>query len=152
TTKLSELLEQHSPQELSRTFDDVLRKGWPLAQVGFVVTLPGKLSCPTPNGRQEARTFCTDNGRFLACGELAEVYWSPKSIGNNGYVNTQAADQQSLAADKMNSAPSMRSRASASSAEPAANPSAANGQWTDNNAQKYIPNIKAQSRNVIPQQ
>src|SRR5690349_19346782 len=104
TSKLSELLERHSSQELSRTFDEVLRKEWPLAQVGFVVTLSGKLVCPTPYGRQEAQTFCADNGRFLACGELAEVYWNSKSVGNNGVViNSSVADgQQGSYADKIN--------------------------------------------------
>src|ERR1051326_6515705 len=112
-TKLSALLEQHSPQELSRTFDDGLLRELPLAQVGFVVALPGNLSCPTPNGRQEARAFCTDNGRFLACGELAEVYWNAKSIGNNGSVmNSSVPDAQQWSfADKVNSSAGTKLRA-----------------------------------------
>src|SRR6185436_16460888 len=37
-------------------FDQNLRKDWPLAQVGFVVTLLGDLVCPTPYSGQEAKT------------------------------------------------------------------------------------------------
>src|SRR6266478_5136032 len=79
TTKLAELIEQHPPQELTSSFDQVLRKEWPLAKVGFVVTLSGNLVCPTPSGGPEARAFCTDNSRFLGNREIAEVYWNQKT-------------------------------------------------------------------------
>src|SRR5256885_15647037 len=36
TAKLSELLQDRAPQDLAKTFDEVLRREWPLAQVGFV--------------------------------------------------------------------------------------------------------------------
>jgi len=66
TLKVAALLRNRDAQELARSFDDVLRKDWPLAQVGFVVTLTGDFLCPSPYGRPEARLFCADNGRFLA--------------------------------------------------------------------------------------
>src|SRR5438477_12507532 len=37
------LLNEHRPQDLSKNFDEILRKDWPLAQVGFVVTLTGNI-------------------------------------------------------------------------------------------------------------
>src|SRR5690242_10631507 len=74
TSKLSELLDRRPSPELTRTFDQELRKEWPLAQVGFVVTLSGNLSCPTPFDGPAARAFCTENSKFLANREVAEVY------------------------------------------------------------------------------
>src|SRR3954465_6568195 len=48
SSKLAELLETHTPQQLAKSFDALLRSEWPLAQVGFVVTLSGQLACPNP--------------------------------------------------------------------------------------------------------
>src|SRR6266542_3510389 len=64
-------------------FDERLRKGWPLAEVGFCVTLSGNLLCPSPTSRPEARTFCLDNGGFLGNRESVEVYWNEFSKGGN---------------------------------------------------------------------
>jgi hypothetical protein len=69
-------------------FDKSLRNDWPLAQVGFVVTSTGNLACPSPYSSPEAAVFCTDNVRFLANRESAEVYWNPKQVGNNYAPNT----------------------------------------------------------------
>src|SRR6266404_1461503 len=41
--KASALLRDHQPQDLAKSFDEVLRKDWPPAQVGFVVTLSGNI-------------------------------------------------------------------------------------------------------------
>ena len=82
-TEAAALLSGQSPEELARIFDDLLRKDWPLAQVGFVVTLSGNILCPSPQGRADARTFFTCNNRFLANRESAEVYWNPKFLGNS---------------------------------------------------------------------
>src|SRR5436190_11014765 len=71
-------------------FDVALRKEWPLAKVGFVVTEAGTLSCPSPYSSPEAQTFCTDNVRFLANRESVEVYWNPKQLANNGIGNNFA--------------------------------------------------------------
>jgi signal transduction histidine kinase len=160
TTKLVELLEQHPPQELARTFDQVLRKDWPLAQVGFVVTLSGNLVCPTPSGGPEARMFCSDNGRFLACGELAEVYWNSKTAGNsaspgnfgNSVNNEVQQGYYNNPADKIANAAPTKSRAPSSFQDSTTLNQAAqqNPQPTEGN--RVIPNLKAQSRNVIPQQ
>src|SRR3954463_2838800 len=59
-------------------FDERLRRTWPLAEGGFVVSTGGNLLCPSPASSIEARKFCTDNGTFLANREIAEVYWNSK--------------------------------------------------------------------------
>jgi signal transduction histidine kinase len=90
STKVAALLRQQPPESLSRAFDAALRRDWPLAQVGFVVTISGQFLCPSaPFDRPDAQLFCADNGRFLANRESSEVYWNAKSaansfIGNNG--------------------------------------------------------------------
>src|SRR5437016_5053832 len=84
TAEAVALLRGESPQSLARNFDDILRKDWPLAQVGFVVTLSGNILCPPPQGRQEAQSFLSCNSRFLANRESAEVYWNPKLVSNSG--------------------------------------------------------------------
>src|SRR5436190_1936385 len=99
TLKVSGLLSSHTPQETAKTFDDLLRKDWPLAQVGFVVTLTGDIICPSPYGRPEARTFCADNSRFLANRESAEVYWNPKQALNNAGFSTQQSPSSSGPSD-----------------------------------------------------
>jgi signal transduction histidine kinase len=83
TAKVNNMLEGRAPEEAARSFDDLLRKDWPLAQVGFVVTLSGDILCPSPLGGPEARMFCTDNSRFLANRESVEVYWNSKQALNN---------------------------------------------------------------------
>src|SRR5437016_5323646 len=83
TARTMALLREHRPQDLANSFDEVLRKDWPLAQVGFVVTLSGNILCPAPLGPPDARAFLTCNSRFLANRESAEVYWSAKNAGQN---------------------------------------------------------------------
>ena len=75
------LLATNSPAELSPRFDDALRKLWPLADVGFVVTRAGKLLSPSPTGRPEARSFHIANAAFFGNREAIEVYWN---IGRGG--------------------------------------------------------------------
>ncbi len=79
----SALLRDRDPFEVARTFDDQLRRQWPLAQVGFAVTLTGEILSPSPAARPEARLFCDDNGRFLTNRESVEVYLNnPKVLAN----------------------------------------------------------------------
>src|SRR4051812_20036776 len=42
-------------------FDQSLRKDWPIAKVGFVVTSGGDLACPSCTSSPEAQAFCTAN-------------------------------------------------------------------------------------------
>lgn len=70
------MLAESTTADLSRRFDDALRKAWPLADVGFVVTLSGNLLSPSPFGRPDARNFCIANSAFLGNREAVEVYWN----------------------------------------------------------------------------
>jgi len=70
------------PRSTATQFDDQLRTAWPLAEVGFAVTLNGALLCPSPTARPETRLFCLDNGGFLANKESVEVYWNDYSAKN----------------------------------------------------------------------
>src|SRR5512135_1212043 len=60
------LLGKQNPREFARSFDDTLRRDWPLAQVGFCVSLSGQIQAPSAYSGAEARKFLDDNGRFLA--------------------------------------------------------------------------------------
>jgi hypothetical protein len=53
----------------------------------------GNLACPSPYSSPEAAAFCTDNVRFLANRESAEVYWNPKQVANNYAANTPASSK-----------------------------------------------------------
>jgi signal transduction histidine kinase len=84
--KVTALLRESDARTVARSFDSRLCKDWPLAQVGFAVTTTGEILAPPSQGRPEARTFYTDNGRFLANRESAEVYLNPKQAFNNAQV------------------------------------------------------------------
>jgi signal transduction histidine kinase len=72
--KVTTLLREGEARAVARSFDSRLCQDWPLAKVGFAVTTAGEILAPSPQGRAEARTFYTDNGRFLANRESVEVY------------------------------------------------------------------------------
>src|SRR2546426_10957818 len=96
TTEVESLLRENKPTDVTKTFDERLRKSWPLAQVGFVVTLTGELLCPSPFTSPDARLFCTDNSRFLANRESVEVYWNPKQGYNYGNLPNSAQVNMAL--------------------------------------------------------
>lgn len=87
------LVTNTSPRSEATRFDDKIRAAWPLAEVGFCVTLNGNLLCPSPNTRPETMTFCVDNGGFLANRESVEVYWNDLSAKG---LNTKTGNQQEL--------------------------------------------------------
>ena len=93
--KVDALLKDHKSGDITQTFDDDLRKDWQLVQVGFVVTLGGQLTCPSPYSRPEAKTFTEDNGRFLANRESVEVFWNQKQMLNNTGLNAQPSTSSS---------------------------------------------------------
>src|SRR5689334_22548442 len=66
SAKVAELLRDKDPRTVANSFDARLRQGWPLAEVGFVVTLSGQILSPSLEAGAEARTFLSDNSRFLA--------------------------------------------------------------------------------------
>jgi len=133
TTITAELLRERNPQDLAKSFDQVLRKAWPLAQVGFVVTLSGNILSPSPLDTPEARSFFTCNNRFLANRESAEVYWNSKG-------NTFNAQQELKKDVQKQQVPAPNSDR---------NDLTSNSGWFDS-----IKNssLKYQARAVVPQQ
>ncbi len=77
-SRVTAVLQDRSPAEAARSFDEQLRENWPLAKVGFVVSLSGDIFSPVASARPDARKFLADNGRFLSSHEIAEVYLNPK--------------------------------------------------------------------------
>jgi signal transduction histidine kinase len=75
--------ESNSLRTLSPTFDARLRQAWPLAEIGFVVSLDRQVLAPSPFAGAAARQFRMENERFLCSREAAEVYWNtPKGPVN----------------------------------------------------------------------
>ena len=84
-------------------FDEQIRKDWPLADVGFSVTLSGAatctITCPSPTSGPEAQRFLVDNGGFLGNEEAAEVYWNV----NNSKVGFQSSHKNNDSPLELNS-------------------------------------------------
>jgi signal transduction histidine kinase len=75
------LLADQPPRSAAGDFDAQIRSRWPLARVGFVVTLDGRMLNPSLTDRPEARQFRLDNALFLCNAEPAQIYWnSPKGL------------------------------------------------------------------------
>jgi len=85
----AQMLVVQSPPDITTSFDDQLRQRWPLAQVGFAVSITGSILSPSPQSRPDTRTFCANYTQFLSCRESAEVYWTSagNGIGNNDLVD-----------------------------------------------------------------
>jgi signal transduction histidine kinase len=60
--------------EAAENFDARLRKAWPMAKVGFVVTLDGQVLAPSLFADAAARKFRLENDRFLTSLGGIEVY------------------------------------------------------------------------------
>src|SRR6266404_4317082 len=88
------LLAGRKPADVAPGFDDQLRTNWPLAEVGFVVSLNGDFMCPSPVSRVEARRFRTDNSLFLCNRESVEVYWNQKGFLGSGVPDPKNQVQQ----------------------------------------------------------
>jgi signal transduction histidine kinase len=91
SAQVESLLAGRDARTAAVRFDTELRQRWPLADVGFCVTVSGQILSPTSNARGEARTFYTDNGGFLGNREAVEVYQSANAgfnnLDNNGALN-----------------------------------------------------------------
>jgi signal transduction histidine kinase len=74
--QVEQFLGQFPSNEWSYRFHPALRKSWPLAEVGFIVSLDGQVLAPSPFDGVEARQFRLENDRFLCNREAVEVYWS----------------------------------------------------------------------------
>jgi len=131
-SQVEALLTGNKPLDAANSFDEQLRKGWPLAEVGFTVSLDGQCYSPSLFGGAEARKFRLDNEKFLCNRESVEVYWdSPK-----GAINLSQLDAKS---------------SSPRSDESSAQQPAANANNSLNNSGKFAKDQK-QARNVEPQQ
>ncbi|MGO9003070.1 MAG: sensor histidine kinase [Limisphaerales bacterium] len=83
SAQVESLLAGRDARTVAVRFDSELRRRWPLAEVGFCVTMSGQILSPAPNARGEARTFYTDNSGFLGNRETVEVYQSVNAGFNN---------------------------------------------------------------------
>jgi signal transduction histidine kinase len=83
SAQVESLLAGRDARTAATRFDSELRQRWPLADVGFCVTVSGQILSPASNARGEARTFYTDNGGFLGNREAVEVYQSANAVFNN---------------------------------------------------------------------
>jgi signal transduction histidine kinase len=92
---VAQMLVGHSPPEITASFDEQLRQRWPLAQVGFAVSITGSILSPLPQARPDTRIFCANYTQFLSCRESAEVYWNSTANGPPEPINNESADTTS---------------------------------------------------------
>jgi signal transduction histidine kinase len=141
------LMAESTPADLSRRFDDALRQSWPLADVGFVVTLSGNLLSPSPFGRPDARNFCIANSAFLGNREAVEVYWNtPK-----GNFNLSRFNEKQMTTMPANQ-PAQPQGSSANQFSQVQQPGQQQAEQPDNSQLKNEYAIKNPKRTVTPQQ
>lgn len=91
-TKVDTLLASKKPVDSAADFDEQLRKNWPLARVGFVVSLDGSVLAPSIFGGAEARRFRLENDKFLCNRESVEVYLN----SSKGEINLSQLESEKL--------------------------------------------------------
>jgi signal transduction histidine kinase len=103
SAQVESLVASNDARTVAVQFDNQLRQHWPLAEVGFCVTLAGAttctITCPSPAAGPEAQRFLVDNGAFLGNQVSAEVYWNGNNsnggkiiaAGNNGSAGNQSS-------------------------------------------------------------
>lgn len=81
--QVENLLAGREAEALASRFDTEVRQAWPAAEVGFAVTLGGRLLSPSPVEGSAAREFYVANSAFLGNRMAVEVYWNtPKGSIN----------------------------------------------------------------------
>lgn len=133
--------------EWAGQFDEQLRQRWPLAEVGFCVTLSGRILSPPASGGGDAKSFLIDNSAFLGNRASAEVYNNANIFQSQPLAS---ADSGSLAQQQKTLAPSAES--SSLNTRSFSSPSAA----TSNDKIKVAPAQKSygsrlETRKVAPQ-
>jgi signal transduction histidine kinase len=150
--QIEQMLAKSSAGAVARGFDEQLRRAWPLAEVGFVVTKDGELVSPVVNGRQEAKSFMEDNGRFLNNLEMAQVYWNSTLAQNNAgqvRMDAQAGNDQPRGSSWKTLSDHFTSPAENNPAPSAQNYSGNNStEMARKNYKSQAPSV----RNVFPQQ
>lgn len=63
-----------SPKTLAPLFDRVIRNEWPMAEIGFAVSMSGELLAPAKGMRQETADFLKQQAEFLTNEAPARVY------------------------------------------------------------------------------
>lgn len=77
--QVNQLLANEPLPEVSRDFHQLIRDRWPLAEIGFVVSLQGEVLAPPLTGAYRCPDFRLANDKFFCNTESVEVYWnSPK--------------------------------------------------------------------------
>ncbi|MEP6664590.1 MAG: HAMP domain-containing sensor histidine kinase, partial [Verrucomicrobiota bacterium] len=134
------------PRALATKFDEQLRQRWSLAEVGFCVTLSGKILSPSTTTRAESKVFLTDNDAFLCNRAPAEVYnssalrQSPQMASADASLQASGQKQEALASSK-----STRDEFAGNLKS-----SSANNRNESSETQSYV-NAKTQTRKVSPQ-
>src|SRR5207244_1558796 len=75
--RVDELIGDQNVYDVSGQFDAKLRENWPMAEVGFVVSIEGegKVLSPSLFSDAQGRNFRLENDRFLCNKEPVEVNW-----------------------------------------------------------------------------
>jgi signal transduction histidine kinase len=92
-SEVDQLVNREGSESAARTFYEKLRASWPLAEVGFAVSLTGQLFSPGSSGEAATRDFLREQSRFLTNAETAEVY--PQSLLNAGPVSRTKSLEES---------------------------------------------------------
>lgn len=74
-------LAARAAHEVAANFDETILQLWPMAEVGFAVSLQGNILSPPLLARPQTKRFRLENDLFLSNQESVEVYWnSPKGM------------------------------------------------------------------------
>ncbi len=147
------LLAKRKAQELAPEFDEVIRKAWPLAEIGFVVSLNGKVLAPPLNGRVECLQFRLENDKFLANAESAEVYWSNgKATANALQTDNNANVRQALPWNNKDVSSSLPAQQAQSQAANGDNQSSFQNYFNSQRGNTAKRSVSPQSQMALPQQ
>lgn len=72
--RVESLFGKEKPHDLASRFDPLIRQVWPMATLGFAVSLKGEVRSPLVLGSPEARLFLLRNEAFLCKEGSVEVY------------------------------------------------------------------------------
>jgi signal transduction histidine kinase len=92
SAQVETLAASRDAREVAAQFDNQLRQSWPLAEVGFCVTLSGKILSPAAAARDETKIFYTDNSGFLGNRETAEVYGLNGNASSGGNAGSNSGN------------------------------------------------------------
>jgi signal transduction histidine kinase len=146
------MLADRKAKDIPRSFDDRIRTNWPLAEVGFVVSLNGVMLCPTPPCTGVAASFYAENSKFLANRESAEVFWNAanNTLKNADANNAIAPVQAPQVLEGVQVASNAAGPGQASVAANDSQPTKGNSGFQ--NTKSSFPSKLQAMRNVMPQQ